>query len=175
MTREPTRYAKVPDDHGSKNKAAVVDHAPRAVLALLGTGIAWGVVASLGANGLGHASESGSRLSEKTRSGAPVQSPRPASVLDTLQRLPESVRTSLQASKTLSSKDVCRIAEGLMREPTVGSLDTIARNLSKDVQRWSDRMISLYLSADPKLVKATDKGEMKMRLLHKWEPDYVRC
>ena len=174
MAPEPARYAKVSDDHGLKNQPAVADRAPRTIMPLLVLGIACGLVASLIANGLGHASESGARLSEKVRdqrSGAPVQSPRPASVLDSLQRLPESVRTSLQASKTLSPKDVCRIAEGLMREPTVGGLDTIARYLSKDVHRWSDRMITLYLSADPKVVRATDKGEMKTRLLHKWESD----
>src|SRR5207344_1618191 len=58
-----------------------------------------------------------------------------------------------------------------MQEPTLGSLDAVVRYLSKDVQRWSDRMITLYLDADPKLVKATEKGEMKTRILHKWESD----
>jgi hypothetical protein len=81
------------------------------------------------------------------------------------------VRISLQATKALSSKDVCRIAQGLVQEPAVASLDTIAHYLSSDVHRWSDRMITLYLNADPKLTKAADKDEMKKRLLHKWESD----
>jgi hypothetical protein len=174
MAREPAAYAKLPDDHGLKNRSPVVDRALRAILALMGIGIAYGFVASLGADGLGHASESAGRLPERTRDRhpvAPVQPPRVASTLDTLQRLPESVRTSLQATKTLSSKDVCRIAERLVQEPTVASIDTIAHYLSKDVRRWSDRMITLYLKADPSLAKAADKGEMKKRLLHKWESD----
>ena len=67
MAREPARYAKVSDDHGLKNQPAVADRTPRTILALLGMGIACGLVASLVANGLGHASESGARLSEKVR------------------------------------------------------------------------------------------------------------
>jgi hypothetical protein len=67
MAREPARYAKVSDDHGLKNQPAVADRTARTILALLVMGIACGLVASLVANGLGHASESGARLSEKVR------------------------------------------------------------------------------------------------------------
>ena len=174
MTRDPTAYAKLPDDHRLGSRSAVVDRALRAILALMGIGIAYGCVASLGASGLEHASENASRLPEMARDRRPVAPSQPlrvASALDTLQRVPESVRTTLQATKTLSSKDLCRIAERLVQEPTVANLDTIAHYLSKDVRRWSDRMITLYLNADPKLAKAADKGEMKERLLHKWESD----
>jgi len=173
MTRRPTADVKLPDDHGLKSRSAVVDRALRAMLALTGIGIACGFVAGLGAYGLGHASESAGRLPGKTGDLRPVagQPQRVASTLDTLQRLPDSLRTSLQATKTRSSKDVCRMAERLVREPTVASIDTVAHYLSKDVHRWSDRMIALYLDADPKLAKAADKGEMKQRLLHKWASD----
>ena len=75
------------------------------------------------------------------------QPARVASSLDTLQRLPEAVRVSLQATKKRSTKDMCRMAERLVREPTVTSIDTVAHYLSKDVHRWSDRMIALYLDA----------------------------
>jgi hypothetical protein len=170
MAHEPRKCPKLSKAKGMKGKLPVVERTPRAIVALLSLGIAYGFAASLGANGVGRASESSDR-GRDPRSGAPVHSPRGASVLDTLQRLPESVRNSLQASKALSAKDVCQIAGGLMQEPTLGSLDAVVRYLSKDVQRWSDRMITLYLDADPKLVKATDKGEMKTRILHKWESD----
>jgi uncharacterized protein (DUF58 family) len=97
--------------------------------------------------------------------------PRVASGLDTLQRLPEALRATLQGTWTLSSKEVCRVAEDLLQGPAVASIDAIAHYLSKDVHRWSDRMITLYLDADPKSAKAADKGEMRERLLRKWERD----
>jgi hypothetical protein len=44
---------------------------------------------------------------------------------------------------------------GKFRRVAVASIDTIALNLSKNVHRWSDRMVTLYLNGNPKLVKAT--------------------
>jgi len=172
MTREPRAYVKLPDDHKLKNRLTVMPRTHRAILVLMGIGIAYSFVASSEAN-LRRASESTGRFPEKFRDqhAVAVQPQSVASNLDALQRLPESLRVSLQATKTRSSKDVCRIAERLVREPTVARIDTIAHYLSKDVHRWSDRMIALYLNADPSLAKAADKGEMKERLLHKWETD----
>ena len=77
----------------------------------------------------------------------------------------------MQGTRTLSPKEVCRIAEGLLQEPAVAGIDAIAHYLSKDVHRWSDRMITLYLNAEPKSAKATDKREMRERVLRKWESD----
>jgi hypothetical protein len=174
MTREPTAHVKLPEDDGLKSRSTVVDRTRCSLPALVRIGIACGLVASLGVDGLGHASQSAGRFSElgrDRRPAGPNQLLRVASTLDTLQRLPESVRTSLRATRTLSPKDLCRIAEKLVQEPTTTSIDMVAHYLSKDVHRWSDRMITLYLNADPGLAKATDKGEMKKRILQKWESD----
>jgi hypothetical protein len=144
------------------------------MLALMSIGIACGLVASLSANDPGHASGSANRNPENVRDPRPTALRQPAlaaSTLDVLQRFPESLRASLQAIKSLSSKDACRVAENLLREPAVARIDAIAHYLSKDVHRWSDRMIYLYLNADPKLAKAADKNEMQKHLLQKWESD----
>jgi hypothetical protein len=163
MSREPTMPGKLPDGRELSNKSVAGEGSMRATLMALAIGTAFGLVASLAANGRGHASESAGN----PRIVARLASSR----LDTLQRLPESIRTSLQATKTLSAKDACRIAESLVREPAVTHIDTIAQYLSKDVHRWTDRMITLYLGDDPKAVKAADRNEMKKRLLQKWESD----
>ena len=164
MTREPTAYGRCL--HGFKNRSVVTRRMRPAILALTGLGIAGTFAASFGADHQRHASEGAGSLQAGV--GQPV---RVASSLDTLQRLPEAVRVSLQATQKRSSKDLCRIAERLVREPAVTSIDAIALYLSKDVHRWSDRMITLYLDTDPKLAKGADKGDMKARLLHKWESD----
>jgi hypothetical protein len=174
MTREPTGHAKLPEADGLKNRSAVADGTRRTIAALVRIGIACGLVASLGADGVGNPSQSADRLAELGRDRRPVgptQQLRVAGTLDTLQRLPESVRASLRATRALPPKDLCRIAERLVQEPTTSSIDMVALYLSKDVHRWSDRMITLYLNADPGLAKATDKGEMKKRILQKWESD----
>ena len=174
MTRELTVHAKLPEDDGLRSRSTVVDRTRRTLPALVRIGFACGLVASLSIDGLGHASQSAGRLAELGRDRRPVgpnQQLRVASTLDTLQRLPESVRTSLRATRTLAPKDLCRIAERLVQEPTTSSIDMVAHYLSKDVHRWSDRMITLYLNADPGLAKSTDKGEMKKRILQKWESD----
>ena len=140
----------------------------------MGLAIACGIVASFGVDGAGGASQSTGGLPELGRGRRLVvliQHARVASTLDTLQRLPESVRASLRASRTLAPRDLCRIAKGLVQEPATSSIDMVAHYLSKDVQRWSDRMITLYLNADPRSAKAADKGEMKKRILQKWESD----
>jgi hypothetical protein len=142
----------------------------RASLVVLAIGTAFGLIASLSANGRGHAAESTSNSYEKSRDSRTVAR-LASSRLNTLQQLPQSIRTSLQAAKTLSAREACRIAEGLVREPTVTNIDTIAQYLAKDVHRWTDRMIALYLGTDPKTIKSTDKNEMKKRLAQKWESD----
>ena len=173
MTRTPTAHAKPPEVDGLKNGPAVVDRTRRTIPPLVRIGIACGLVASLGVAGLGNASQSAGTLAELGRDRRPVapQQAGVASTLDTLQRLPESVRTSLRNTRTLLPKDLCRIADRLVQEPTTSSIDTVAHYLSKDVHRWSDRMITLYLNTDPRLAKATDKDEMKKRILQKWESD----
>jgi len=163
MSRDPTMRGKLRDGRESSNRSMAGEGSVRATLVVLAIGTAFGLIVSLGANGRGHASES----TGNPRSVARLASSR----LDTLQGLPESIRTSLQATKTLSAKDACRIAEGLVREPAVTNIDTIAQYLSKDVHRWTDRMITLYLGTDPKVIKSTDKNEMKKRLAQKWESD----
>ena len=153
------------------NKSAVVNRTRRTISVLVQIGIACGFVASTSADGAGNASQNAGRFAELGRDrrlAVPVQYVRVASTLDTLQRLPETVRNSLRATRTLPPKDLCRIAERLVQEPTASSIDMIAHYLSKDVHRWSDRMITLYLNADPRSTKATDKSEMKTRILHKW-------
>jgi hypothetical protein len=174
MTREPTAHASLAQGTGSKSKSTVVDRTRRTLPALVGVGIACGLVASLGMDGSGHASQSVGKLAElgrDRRAAGANQQQRVASALDTLQRLPEAVRASLRATKTLASKDVCRIAEKLVLDQATSSIDMVANYLSKDVHRWSDRMITLYLNADPRLAKATDKDEMRKRILQKWESD----
>jgi hypothetical protein len=155
------------DDGGLKNRSAVKGPALRTTLTLVGIGIVCSFAVSLGANGPGHAWDRGSNR----QPGAPDQLQRVASGLDTIQRLPKALRATLQGTRTLSPKEVCRVAEGLLQEPAVTSIDAIAHYLSKNVHRWSDRMITLYLNADPKSAKATDKGEMRERVLRKWESD----
>ena len=167
MTHEPTTYATLPNDGGLKNRSAVKGRALRATLALGGIGLVCGLAMSLSANGPSHAWDRGSNR----RPSAPDQMQRLASGLDTIQRLPEALRATLQGTRTLSSKEVCRVAEGLLQEPAVTSIDAIAHYLSKNVHRWSDRMITLYLNADPKSAKATDKVEMRERVLRKWDSD----
>jgi hypothetical protein len=175
MTRKTTAQAKFGDHRGCRSRSAAADRRLRAlvVLAGIGTTIACGFIAGMGESGAGQTSESVSRNAVRPgdpRSTAGLTTQGPANALDVLQRLPESLRATLLASKTLSVKDLCRVADGLVREPTVTNVDTVAHYLSKDVHRWSDRMIALYLD-DPKLVKAADKNEMKKRLLQKWESD----
>src|SRR4051794_23620208 len=104
MSREPTMPGKLPDARESSNISIVGGCSIRATLVVTAIGTAFGLVVSLGANGLGHASESIGNNYEKSRdsrTAARVAS----SSLDTLQRLPEAIRTNLQAAKTLSAKE----------------------------------------------------------------------
>jgi len=145
-----------------KSRSAIVEHV---LWTVVGLGVAYGFFASLAGHS-GHASESANR--EELQPARPL---RVASTVDALQRLSASMRSSLQAMRTLPAKEVCRIGEKLTEGPVVESLDTIARYLSKDVRRWSDRMISLYLSTDPRLAKAADPVDMERQLLRKWESE----
>src|SRR5262245_15160342 len=156
--------AQVRPDHcrQRKSSSAIVE---RVLWTVVGLGVAYGIFASLAGHS-GQASESGKRQELQ-----PARPLRVASTVDALQHLPASMRSSLQAMRTLPAKEVCRIGEKLTEGPVVESLDTIARYLSKDVHRWSDRMISLYLSTDPKLAKAADPADMEKRLLSKWESE----
>ena len=171
MTRKPTAQVDQFHECGTRQRSVFANWPLRTILALTSVGIAYAAVVGLGANGPGHASERVGRNFEQPRDPAAIAQARPSVTLDTLQRLPDSLRTTLQATKALSVKDACRAAETLVAEPAAASIDTIAQYLSKDVHRWSDRMINLYLDTDPKQAKATDKGEMKKRLLQKWEAD----
>lgn len=174
MTRERAAPQRPVQEDGTRNRSAAAERARRAIPALVGIGVACSAVVSLGVDGAGGAAQSAGRPAELGRDWRlvmPTQHIRVASTLETLQRLPEAVRASLRAGRTLAARDLCRIAEGFVQEPATSSIDMVAHYLSKDVQRWSDRMITLYLNADPRSAKATDKGEMRKRILQKWESD----
>jgi hypothetical protein len=174
MTSEPTAHAKSAGNHTRGNQSAAARRKLRALLVVMGIGVAGSVIAGMGEGGAGLASDrepgNGVRSSD-LRGPAGLHRQSAASTLDTLERLPQSLRATLQAAKALSSKDLCRVADSLVREPNLGNVDMVAQYLSKDVHRWSDRMVTLYLDADPKLARATDKGEMRKRLLQRWESD----
>ena len=174
MTCEPKAHAKLTQKDAPKKRSVLPRGSRHLVLPIVTIGVACGAVASMGVSGSGNALSNGGRLAElglDWRPVEPAQHLRAGNTLDTLQRLPESVRASLRATKTLSPRELCRVAETLVQEPATSNIDVIAHYLSKDVYRWSDRMISLYLNSDPRTAKATDRSEMKKRILQKWESD----
>jgi hypothetical protein len=132
---------------------------------LLVTGAVFGLAGLFAIRDVGHASENA--RAAKTGTGVAA---RLKDALSMLRRAPEVLDASFQATATLSSKEVCRIAEGFVKEPpTIESIDTIAHYLSKDVHGWSDLMIERFLKTEPVSAKAKDKSELKETFLQKWQ------
>jgi hypothetical protein len=122
--------------------------------------------------GFSHASEKSQPSANSRDRSAAVA--RVQVALATLQRVPGVLRDSFQATASLSSKEVCQIAQGMVKAPSMESIDRIAQYLSKDVHGWSDLMITRLLKSEPAAVKGKDKEDLREDFLHKWENDRVK-
>jgi hypothetical protein len=119
-----------------------------------------GLAAWFGSADPGHASQK-----------SKAASARAASALSILDILPASLRDRFRSAESLSSRQMCRVAEGLVRAPDIESLDIVARYLAKDVHGWSDHMFWRLLRWDPDDAKSKSKSELQEWYLEQWASD----
>src|SRR5262245_52245498 len=103
----------------------------------------------------------GPHVGEASSKSKSSPSPRAAVALSTLDLLPDALRDRFRDVGNLSSRQVCRVAEDLVRKPDIEAFDTVAHYLAKDVHAWSDRMIGWLLRSDPDDAREKNKSDLR--------------